>query len=191
LYSLPLSVWLQGRSAIDAHIKDYLPDSDIRVELGGQERLGDSLCQIVWIRHFRKSNGERTFASRMWLAKDRSWIPIKYESYRFVFTDKPISVGEVTKWIELAPDVWLPKESYIQKFDDRSIAASNPHKTWRREYRVTSVQFAPKYDKTFFADVIIPDGSSVYEVEDGHIVNSYKQGAQFAGFVKKFKIPHK
>jgi hypothetical protein len=48
---------------------------------------------------------------------------------------------------------------------------------WRQEYAVEQVALNPKYDVAFFRDVPFPGGTAVYEIENGKILRSYRQGA--------------
>lgn len=183
--AVPLSTFLGGRDAILAHprgvqgdvVQNLFPTSSY----AGEENLNGLRCHKITLDHVRNkgTSKERTSARRdFWLAIDRNYLPVKVESYNYFYSKEiPIEEAVLENLQEIQPGIWFPFLSSITVMD--GITLREEKKTvvsWKRDYIVTEASLNPEYDVNFFRKVEFPNGTPIYEIEDGKIVRSYVKG---------------
>jgi hypothetical protein len=179
--TFPLSVWLAGGKELRTY-----PEAGPYKRLWAQEtfyeqeEVVDGLHTVKLRAETRDPSSRELITLRyLWLATDRNYLPIKTEAYQAnASTTLPVELGRAEDFREVAPGVWLPfRRSFVvhsdAKLRENKLVVSNS-----REATLTKIDLNPRYDISLFQDIPIPDGTKVYEVKDGKIINSYTQGEQ-------------
>ncbi|MCL6505089.1 MAG: hypothetical protein K6T86_20630 [Pirellulales bacterium] len=182
---VPLSVKLQGEQALRAYPEGQLflsNDTEHLAEYRGVEEFQGLTCHVVWLPKVwskgKPQAGEVISRAVYWLAEERNFIPVRYQSYVFRESKTiPRTEGTVTEWTEIQPGVWFPKHVIIETLDGFSLARGERVPNWRCEWFTEAVSLAPQHDISFFRDIPFPDGTIVYEVEGGQIKKGYQVGA--------------
>jgi hypothetical protein len=175
----PLSAHLRGADAIRAYpYGSFSETTNLAVEYQGEGTCKGLRCHVVKCIHTVKSTGKEKFHSLMWIAEDKNYIPVRYEAYDYVFSrDVPVLEGEATEWKELKPGIWFPMLTSVNRYDSVEVKRSKRKKlSGKWTYKAEGVSLDPKYDLAYFQDLTIPNGTSVYEVQDKKIIRSYREG---------------
>jgi hypothetical protein len=178
--TVPLSTFMRGHVAMAAY-----PGSGWDAELlmentyQGETQFNGLKCHKVALTTKIKTTGTAHDRWELWLAEERNYQPVRYFAYTFRWSkDVPKGEGFVDQFQEIAPGVWFPLAAHRVSYDPYLIQREGKQREqWRREYAVELASLSPKYDVSFFGDVKFPDGTAVYEMQDGKIVRSYFQGA--------------
>ena len=188
----PLSVKLGGSAALRAYRSGLQRGGAGRfaeyglVKYRGMETCDGLRCHVVWlIRQARSggsSSGEALAHLAYWLAEERNFIPLRYESYQYDASKTiPVTKGRVLEWTEVTGGVWFPRRVVVEAIDIRSLQLSGQRvPNWRCEWLAEAVSLEPNHDISFFRDVPFPPGTIVYEVEGGEIKKGYQLGAPTA-----------
>src|SRR5690606_32969754 len=76
-----------------------------------------------------------------------------------------------------SPGVWFPFRATILVYDTSFMREDGKHIVGSSEtFIVERASLQPQYDIGFFQNVEFPNGTAVYEIEQGEIVKSYVQG---------------
>ena len=177
-----LSTWLKGHDALAADPsgqKDLDSKVRLRTTYQGVADFQGLRCHKIWLTLFFKSNGEQGTRRELWLAEDRNYIPARVISWSpRESEDIPNAEGAVSEWREIKPGVWFPMAATYTRYNPSLLRQKGKQELqWRTEYTVKKVSLDPKYDISFFQDVDFPDGTAVYEIENGKITQSYRIGA--------------
>ena len=178
---VPLSVYLEGHEAMAAHPNGHWNNGYVlRNSYEGECEYQGLKCHRVRITTFLSPDSDRPHdAWELWLAEERNLIPVRRLAFTFRYSET-IPVGEafVDKWEELQSGVWFPMHATIVSYNKPLLKREGRQEAqWRKEFTVDSVSLAPDYDLAFFEDLEFPQGTAVYEVEDGEIVRSRRVGA--------------
>jgi hypothetical protein len=177
---VPLSTYLKGHVAIAAHPNsNWNADLITRTEYRGEGEWAGLKCQKVSLTTVVKGTGHENDSWEFWLAEDRNYLPVRLLGYTFRFSkDVPVGVGALEDLREIEPGIWFPNAAHFTAYDQDLLAREQKQKErWRREYAIQEVSLKPNYDTAFFQNVPFPDGTAVYEIENGKIARSYYQGA--------------
>lgn len=176
-----LSTWLKGHDALAADPRGR-SDLDPKVRLEntyqGVAVFRGLRCHEVWITLVFKSTGERGTRREMWLAEDRNYIPARVVTWSPNESKViPSSESYVNEWREIKPGIWFPMAATCTRYDPFALQRDGTQRLqWRSEHTVKEVSLDPKHDIAFFRDVKFPDGTAVYEVDNGKITKSYRVG---------------
>jgi hypothetical protein len=180
LHRIPLSTLLQGDEAIAKHPFGK-PSAILRHEIRyeGEDKYQGLRCQIVSVASVRKADGQATSRRHYWLAEERNWIPVRLVNYRHSSSQQvPSGEGIVEEFREIKPGVWFPMVARTTVYDTLYLQREGKQRLqWREDYVTETVSLEPKYDTAYFQDVKFPDGTAVYKVENGQIVQSWRPGA--------------
>jgi hypothetical protein len=89
-----------------------------------------------------------------------------------------VGEGVVEKLREIKPGVWFPSEAEVTAYNKFRIQQEGRRELqWKERYTVERAELDPKYDREFFSKVDFPDGTAVYRVENGEVVQAWRQGA--------------
>jgi hypothetical protein len=169
----PLSVYLKEEPAY--------PNTEHTVSYEGVETVDGLVClklrceDLAGAKNAR--NGGRVI---IWLARDRNYLPIRYERYESdsvpPWPKLPRSVGRVTELQKISPDVWYPMKATLVVYTERDIAKGRHVVGYSTEFETTKVSLDPHYYISLFRDIKIPDGATVYRIKNGKVIESYRQG---------------
>jgi hypothetical protein len=182
-YPVPLSTFLSGHQAMSAYPGLWWDrNQHLRTDHLGEGSHAGRPCQKVAITHIWAPTGEPLAAWVLWLATDRNYIPVHCQAFTYQFSkDSPVGEAAVHEWRELASGVWFPTAAEVAAYDKPLVKNEKRFKPiWRERYAVEAATLNPSYPIEFFRDLDIPDGTTVYEVENGEVVRSYRQGASGA-----------
>ncbi len=176
----PLSVYLTGTEAMRSHPDSHWEgDLSLRNTYLGEADFNGLRCHRVRITtHVPAGPPDDSF--ELWLAEDRNYLPIRRFGFTFRYSENvPIGEGVVTALREIAPNIWFPTAAEMTVYDGIELQRSGRRDRVanRTTYAVEEVSLTPRYNLAYFRDVTIPDGTAVYEVTDGKITRSYREGA--------------
>lgn len=173
----PLSTLLRGTEAIRTSAGAKLFErTEVRSRVLGREVVGGLDCYKVLVETATHQS-TRTYEGglRLWLARDRNLLPVKLEKLEKL----PTVMARVDELREVGPGVWLPARASVTHYNaalskkaGRLVLAHETH------YELVEARLHPNYPDSFFRDVPIPDGMTVYELRGGKIVKSYIQGGE-------------
>ena len=178
---MPLSVWLRGGHDLEKHPRGALLFGDWiqKTSIESEEIVDGLIC--IKLRCETWDKGERPTLNTLrflWLAPERNYLPVKTESYLpDVSLELSVGVGFAKGFREIEPGVWLPFDRAVTVYDSDKIREEKKQ-VFRNgdETRIEKANLHPQYDLSLFRDVPFPDGSIVYEMKDGKVIKSYKQG---------------
>lgn len=177
---IPLSTLLKGDAAIAAHPFGK-PNPNLRhqIRYEGEEEFQGLKCHRVSVESVRNADGQATSRREYWLAEDRNFIPVRLVSYNYnASRDVPSGEGIVEEFREISKGVWFPMVAHFAAHDELYLQREGTQRLqWREDYIVEEASLEPKYDLAYFRDVDFPDGTAMYEVENGEIKRSWRQGA--------------
>jgi hypothetical protein len=176
--AVPFSVYLSGHDAIRAHANGRLAAGlTLRVSYEGGGEVGGLKCHKVLVQHVLKS-GQTHDGEEFWLAADRNYLPVRLRAYTYRFSkDLPVGEAEVAKIEEVKPGVWFPREVIMTAYDKFRVQREGRQTVqWRERHVVNQVDLEPKLNRAYFAIVEFPAGASMYQLEKGKIVRSWRQG---------------
>lgn len=176
-----LSSFLGGDEAIARDPYGRLHHGTERTtEYRGTTSFAGLLCQLVrstvWITEPRLISNYVD----IWLAEEGNLIPVRLLGYEpDVTATEPLGEGLVLEWKEIEPSIWFPMRVEFVSFDSLATKARGARQLGsRREYRVESISLRPDYERSFFQDVPIPEGTIVCEYDEGgRQTRSYRQGS--------------
>jgi hypothetical protein len=180
----PLSVWLTGGKELQAidgagMYKDYWHQK-VSYE---KDEVVDGLHAVKLRAEQVVAQEPKTLASfrYLWLAIDRNYLPIKTEGFipRWSKT-LPREVGRAMNFREISPGVWLPFHRSTVTYSEKNLAANKLIAINTNDVTLTKIDLNPHYDISLFRDIPFPNGTKVYEVKDGKILNSYTEGEKAA-----------
>ncbi len=124
--NFPLSVYLAGTEEVKVHpkVRRYPVEKGsifelykVESELTGEERLGSLDCVTVKVRRWYYTNNNPPAIQYLWLAKDRNYHVAQCRVARTRNGQEvPGDTTRVTRWREIAKDVWLPAVVTSQLF---------------------------------------------------------------------------
>jgi hypothetical protein len=175
---IPFSVYLSGHEAIRKHpLAQWSESLTLDVSYEGEDTLANLTCHRVFVM-VRTKSGHVSSRVEFWLAEERNYLPIK----RYLFSpskSKTIPIGESTMsdLREIKPGIWMPFDTTVKAFDRFAVRDEGRQKLrWKQQYVVERAELDPKYDRSFFSNMELPDGAAVYQLEDRKIVRSWRQG---------------
>lgn len=177
----PLSVWLTGGEELRTYPAVGLYKDNWAVEAFYEgEEVVDGLHTVkLRIKGTSRSTGKFITRRYLWLAVDRNYIPIKTVAYNSTISlTLPKEVFRVTDLREVAPGVWVPFRRTAEVYSDTKLRENQAVVANTRGAILTQVDLNPHYDLSLFRDIPIPDGTRVYEVQDGNIIGEYVQGEE-------------
>jgi hypothetical protein len=179
-FMVPLSTYLQGHGAMARHPSEsWNPRLVLENTYQGTADFRGLRCHKVWITTSLKDAELPHDRWELWLAEEKNYIPARMLGYTFRWSKQiPISVGTVEEWREIGPGIWFPLRATVTAFAPLPLQREGRQKLqWRAAYTVQEASLDPGYDLAFFRDLEFPDGTAMYEIEDGEIVRSYRVGA--------------
>lgn len=177
--AVPFSVYLSGHQAIQAHPNGHWNQGlTMQVFYQGEDKFSGLKCHKVLVDVLLKSGAPHD-GRVFWLAEDRNYLPVRELAYTYRFSrDVPIGEGVVNKMREIKPGVWFPVDVEITSYNPITIQRTGKQELqWTERYKVERAELNPKYDRAFFAKLDFPEGTAMYEVKNGKIVRSWRQGA--------------
>ena len=181
--TVPLSDFLAGskpagraeRLTVDSLVGDNVlaPIAAVEPKIAGEETIKGVRCLRLELQQEEVEDGER-FLVRLWLAKDKHLIPARQQ----VLSDTdngPLLVSEsrVDAWLEVKPNVWLPKHITFVTYD------AGPGKTRRESRRETfaleKANLDVKYPLKFFRDLQFPPELPVFTIKEGRLEGKFPQ----------------
>jgi hypothetical protein len=173
----PLSEYLIGGKPIRVH-PNY-KDVKVSVFHEGEEKIDGLRCiKIRTEYHPDAWKHDKADIRHTWLAVERNYLPVRTEARQYTMLDyAPQEVGRAEDFREIAPGVWFPFKASLVVYDgpalyyDKKLVAINT-----TEWTVDQANLDPNYDVSFFRDVPIPDGMTVYVIKGGKTVQKYVKG---------------
>jgi hypothetical protein len=174
--AVPLSTYLAGQEAMAA-----TPDGRRKAKLGltlensyqGISEYQGMKCHKVLITTL--SSGVPHDRWELWLAEERNYLPVRMLGYTFRISDTlPVGEGTLGDLREIKPGLWFPFNAKVTAFNKMAMKAwRNGEFQWEYHYETSKASLGPMYAPAYFSDVEFPDGTKMYEVEDGAIKRSY------------------
>ncbi len=175
------SEYLSGHEAIQANPNAHWDQNlAMQVTYLGEDELEGLKCHKVHVNVVLKSGAVEPHDGRtFWLAEERNYLPVKALAYTYRFSKEiPVAQSVVNDLREIEPGVWFPFDVTHTSYNKFAIQREGRQKLqWERRYVVERVKANPKYDREFFSIVEFPDGTAMYDVKDGKITRSWRQGA--------------
>jgi hypothetical protein len=192
LVRVKLSDFLAGDPDLKKNkFAEYLSNYIVPKSFVEHEEIIDGLRSIKIrieerLRHDHdKDNPANKLISMMylWLSIDRNYLPVKAEKYYSIYgLNRPMEFGSTVEWKEIENGIWFPIQCNYDVYDgnrfleDKKIVLCNTS-----IHRFTVVDLHPHRPNSFFANISIPDGYTVYVVNNqGGILKSYVQGGRNA-----------
>lgn len=177
-FTFPFSVYLSGHEAIMAHPGrgKWNESLSLGVSYEGLEELDGLKCRKLFANVLL--NGQPQNGTRLWIAEDRNYLPIKRLSYTYRCSkDTPKAEAYCRDLREIRAGVWFPFDVEITAYNPDLLQTQNRQALqWRQRIIVESADLDPNYDRSFFSDVKFPDGTAMYIVDDGKITKSWGEG---------------
>ncbi len=172
--NFPLSIYLQGGEALDAHpkVRRYpfpmghgFEIYKTQSEHIGTEKVGNLKCEKIWVRRWNRSVDDQPSSEYLWLAPERNYHCVKSQRVIDIYgKEHPIMESTVEEFAEVAPGVWLPKLVSGRRFDRKSIKQGQPKATQTETLKLESAQLDPQYPAGQFS-VTIPDNLDVFTID--------------------------
>jgi hypothetical protein len=154
-------VFLLDRLAEEPSLAELLTSPTARgyflsVTYEAEENVKGLNCHRIRIATWVKGQQRHDF-SRLWLAPERNWIPIREEGYALGYSDSiPLQISEVTAWHQPAPGIWFPHQIRDITHDEQSAANGKTVISNQSETTLTRISFSPHYDLKYFQDAPLP-----------------------------------
>lgn len=183
----PLSTYFRGSQAVWAHESGGMwRDADLEFQVVGFEELDGLTCIKVagYVYPYDRDKGCRlpgkpASCSYLWLAIERNYLPVRDEYY-LPPPHNSVCCGKrrASDFKEIAPNLWLPHRLEDVAYDPYLLEKEGRLSLLNEEeVRVELVRLHPNYQKSFFSDISIPDGTTVYEFgQNGELLRNYTQG---------------
>jgi hypothetical protein len=177
----PLSVVLRGGKEFANYPDNGGHKNKVwKTFLEGEEEVDGLRCVKLRLESHDIRESKLFFNTRrfLWLAIDRNYLPVKTTAY-VMFENPNVALEEsiAKDFREIGSGIWLPYERETIAYD--YVLLRKDPKTRKVRNRLTQkidlAKLDPKYDVSLFRDIAIPDGAAVYELNKGHIVDSYMQ----------------
>ncbi|MDG2390031.1 MAG: hypothetical protein P8M30_11990 [Planctomycetaceae bacterium] len=178
-YYMRLSTLLSG-SEVLSDASDANWDDSISVEYSvNPDEVVYKGLPCVRLSIFMSNRSKPAMIRNVWLAKERNYIPCKYEAfYLKISKDTPVEIGTVDEWIELEPGIWFPKTTSVTAYSPFLLTSNGDKKVqWTKRYSFEDISLSPKYPKSYFQDMQIPDGLPIHEIDKGQIIQSYRKNS--------------
>lgn len=141
---IPFSAFLTAKKL------KYGDDISWRVE--PDETLDALRC--VCLRNEMSNGGHLAQIARFWLAIDRSYLPIKVDAFRPVWSSTvPVASNRVTDLKELARGIWIPWRVRQTLYKGPAAKAGKTVVTQEIDETVESARLNPRYPIEFFRDI--------------------------------------
>lgn len=166
----------------EAH-PNFTGTSAFRRSVEGAELVSGLKCVRVSMQELdAKTKAPTGFRRVFSLCSERNFIPIKLLLYSpMMGREVPSFTAEADDMREIAPGVWYPFEIRMTSYDEHRFRDEKKISVkFTETLRFQKAALDPDYPKSFYA-VAIPNGTPVYVVKDGKIVESYVQGAKPGG----------
>jgi hypothetical protein len=180
--SVALAAWLGGDEEIKKH-RGAKIDKRYRFVASslGRDTQRGLVCEKVAVDSFDRRQQPPAADSRriFWLAIDRNYLPLETLWFETrVSADVPLEQTSLNDLAEIAPGLWYPRSATTTVFDRRSLLDDRRQVTsWTEEFRINKVDASPQHDVHFFRNVVFPNGTPVYEInERDEITRSYVAG---------------
>lgn len=176
---VPLSVFLSGTAAVQAHPLNSLPGgAGLESAYLGTTDFNGLHCQRVSIV-MTDASGQPTHRHELLLAEERNYLPVSLHSYTYRWsTDLPVADAGVTDLREIAPGAWFPFGARFTKYKSMVLRNRGVQETsWTDTYSCKDVSLSPAYARSYFSEVDFPDGTMMYIIENGAVKTSYVKGA--------------
>lgn len=135
----------------------------LQVDYLGPERRDGCDCEKLWFAHV--SGGQPpTGGFYLWLAKDRNYLPIRYESYSLQSDHLPVGAGYADDLREAAPGLWYPyhavRRAHLASDFEQGAGEGRVLINWAYEQRIRSLNVPPKVPNSLFqvelpADILV------------------------------------
>ena len=141
----------------------------------GQESVDGLRCVRLQCDGSPNAKGGPVWRLVFWLATERNYLLVQYESYRAwtkgLYTAHAEDHGQVLKLEELEPGVWFPMHTKTVVYDLPSMAEDGKVVVANSFERIVKkASLKPNYDISLFREIPIPPGVPIYEISDGEIV---------------------
>ncbi|QDS95099.1 hypothetical protein FF011L_38830 [Roseimaritima multifibrata] len=169
-YTVPLSVYLSGRDSIQAFPgSNWDASKQVEFSIVGEESIDGLRCVIVQADEVRGSERKPVVGCRLWICTDRSYIPIRFEAFTYRWSETvPVGRGKVLEFGEVHDGLWYPARWSKTAFDKRKIQSDGIEEPiWSKTYAVTGFKVDPDFPVSFFSDLPIPEGATVFRIDEG------------------------
>lgn len=170
--NFPLSIYLQGGKALDAHPKvRRLPSPMGTVfeiyktesEWLGTEKVGEFKCEKILVQR-RHRLDDKPLMEYLWLAPERNYHCVKSQRiFNFKGKDYVSWESNVKEFLELVPGLWLPKLVNAKRYDFQALKRGEQKAKETRTLRLKKVKRNQIYPLSQYTPKV-PDGLDVFTI---------------------------
>jgi hypothetical protein len=178
---IPLSLYLSGSDAVKKGCPDrnWGPDQELVAAYKGEKVVDGLACHTVAVTRQKTGGGAEHSRTEFDLAEERNYIPLRMRHFNYMYSHNLAWVeAQMLEMREIEKGTWFPWRAEVRGYDPIKVSKKNEQKLkTKQEYQVLSLSLHPDYDIGYFRDIVFPPGTAVYEIEEGKIKRSYRQGA--------------
>ncbi|HUY34420.1 MAG TPA: hypothetical protein VMV69_16860 [Pirellulales bacterium] len=176
---VPLSTFLSGMNAFEAHpLGERHEGQRFEYTYMGEDEVDGLRCHMVWSTIIQEPDLPLARAE-FWLAEDRNYMPVRTRGFYYNYAkDIPCEEGVASDFREIGPGIWFPFRAEVTLYDGMTLMMQRKLEVrGRYRFAVEEASLHPSYEQAYFKDVVFPDGTAVYEVENSQIKKIYRIGA--------------
>jgi hypothetical protein len=156
-----------------------MPDDvrrNMRWTVLGEEAINGLRCVKLQFEQVLKDEGTNYFEAFFWLAVDRNYLPIKYESITPRLHPQLVhGYGSVTALKEHKSGIWVPEFGESTTHEYKALKEGKQIPNQSTQIHVEKVTLNKPYQPEVFRPKI-PRGSLVQKMKNGKIIETYREG---------------
>lgn len=174
----PFSIRMRGSDAIAAYSQDTKSSDPMYCNHLGNEKCNGFSCQKIEFVTMDEDTQKVYYREVCWLAEDRNFLPIRYESYESWTKDKYLTCGEVKKFEEVALGIWIPTLCEEVHYNSLELRFEGRQEIgWTLKTSVSDARLISEADPKVFSEVKFPHLAVMYELDaEGKILRDWQEG---------------